>query len=169
VTVVAAVELHEQVAPGRAARDPDGAHRRLGARADQPHHLHRRIGGADDLGHLDLERGGCAVAGAPARRLGHRLHDGRGRVAQDQRAPGADEVDVGPPVRVPEPRPLAARDEERSAADGAEGAHGAVDAARDHPARGVEQTPGLTHAGNSIWTKSRRPASQRNAATEVTT
>ena len=46
VAVVAAVELHEDVAPGGAARDADGAHGGLGARADEPHQLHRRIGGA---------------------------------------------------------------------------------------------------------------------------
>src|SRR5690606_40904046 len=47
VTVVAALELDDGIAPGEAAREPDGAHRGLGARADQTHHLDRRQARAD--------------------------------------------------------------------------------------------------------------------------
>jgi hypothetical protein len=39
VAVVAALELEQQVAAGEAARETDGAHRRLGAGADQAHHF----------------------------------------------------------------------------------------------------------------------------------
>ena len=41
VAVIAAFELHDQVAPGEAARHADRRHRRLGARIHQPHHFDR--------------------------------------------------------------------------------------------------------------------------------
>jgi hypothetical protein len=42
VTVVATLELDDCLAAGGAARQPDGAHAGLGARADQAHHLQTR-------------------------------------------------------------------------------------------------------------------------------
>ena len=60
------------------------------------------------LGQLDLERGRRAVAGPPPRRLGDRLDHRRRGVAEDQRAPRADEVDVRAAVDVPTARALAA-------------------------------------------------------------
>src|SRR6185369_9353025 len=127
-----------------------------------------RVSRRHRLRHLDLECGRRAVAGAAAGRLGDRLHHGGGGVAEDQRAPGADEVDVGAAVHVPQPRALTALDEQRGAADGSEGADGTVDAARDHTSGGVEHAGGLTHAESSMGTKSRRATSQRNAATAST-
>ena len=87
------------------------AHRGLGARADQPHHLHRRARArAISLGHLDLERGRRAVAGAAPGRLGDRL---------DHRAARRGRGSAGPtsrrsrcttrPSTSHEPRALAAR------------------------------------------------------------
>jgi hypothetical protein len=39
VAFIAAGELDDQVAPGGRARDPQRAHRRLGARVDEAQHL----------------------------------------------------------------------------------------------------------------------------------
>ncbi len=131
MAVIAAVELHDDVATRGAAGQPDGAHRGLGPRADQPQHLHRGKGGVDGLGQLDLHGRGRAVARPPAGRLGHRLHDHRRRVAQDERPPRADEVDVAPAVHVVQPRALGARHEERLTSHPPERAHRAVHPARD--------------------------------------
>jgi hypothetical protein len=57
VTVVVARELDEQVASGRAARQADGGHGRLGARGDQPRLLHGRHPSHDLLDELRLGRG----------------------------------------------------------------------------------------------------------------
>ena len=42
VAVIAAGELDDDIAAGEAARQANGAHRRLGAGADHAHHLDRR-------------------------------------------------------------------------------------------------------------------------------
>ena len=60
-----------------------------------------------------------------------RCDDARMRVAEDQRAPREDVVDVAVAVDVDEVRALAALDEERRAADRAERAHRRADAARE--------------------------------------
>ena len=58
VPVVVPGELHDEAAPGEPAREPDGAHRRLGAAGDQAHLLDRADAGDDLLGegHLVLGR-----------------------------------------------------------------------------------------------------------------
>ncbi len=57
MAVVAAGELDHAVAARRRPREPERAHRRLGAGADEPHHLDGRHG-VDDLGgELDLGLG----------------------------------------------------------------------------------------------------------------
>ena len=95
MAVVAALELDDLVAAGGAARQPQRAHRRLGARADQAHLLDRRH----------------AARGSPRRarsraRSARRTRGRRRRprctasstagmaVAEDHRPPGADVVDV---------------------------------------------------------------------------
>ena len=117
VAVVGAGELDELLASGRRAGQADRAHRRLGARARHPQHLDRREAIGDLGGQLDLALGGGAVAGALRGRRGDRLDDGRVGVAQDQRAPGRDPVDVGVAVGVPDAGALAALDEDRVAPD----------------------------------------------------
>jgi hypothetical protein len=61
----------------------------------------------------------------------HRLDDLRMGVAEDHRAPGADVVDVAAAVLAPDVGARRLADEHRIAADGAECAHGRVDAAGD--------------------------------------
>ena len=68
-----------------------------------------------------------------------RLDHGRMGVPEDRRPPGADVVEVAPPVGIPDVRPLAALEDERRPADGAERPDGAVDAAREEAARRVRR------------------------------
>ena len=72
VAVVVAGELDHPVAARRGAREPDGAHRGLGARRDEAHHLDRGHG-VDDLGgQVDLSLGRRAERRASGERLRHR-------------------------------------------------------------------------------------------------
>ena len=106
MAVVAAGELHDEVATGRRARDADRAHHRLGAGRHEAHLLETRIGAGDALRQLDFALAGRAVSGAGAARLADRGDDGRMGVTQDQRTPGADEVEEAPAVGVEEMRAL---------------------------------------------------------------
>ena len=100
VPVVAAGELQHPIAPGRAAGEADRAHRRFGARRDEPHHLDRRNGGRELVGEQDLPFGRRAerraVLGCPL----HRVDDLRIGVAEEERPPGKDPVDVAVAVDV---------------------------------------------------------------------
>ncbi len=121
VPVVAAGELHDLGPAGRAAGEPHGGHRRLGAGRDEAQLLDGRDPLGDGLGELDLPGGGGAEGGAGRRGALHRLDDRRVGVAEDRRAPRLDVVEVAAPVGVDEVRALAAGDEERVAADAGEG------------------------------------------------
>ena len=81
-------------------------------------------GREDPLGQLDL----AVVCRAEAEPVGRRLldgrHDLRGRVAEDERPPRADEVDVLLAFGVGEVGALTPDEEGRGAADGTEGANG---------------------------------------------
>ena len=104
VAVVAALEFEDQIALGEGARDADGGHGRFGAGADEADAFDRRDGARDALAQLDFERRRHAVAGA-ARGLIRDGGDNVGmRVTENQRAPGADVVDVFAAVGVPQAR-----------------------------------------------------------------
>src|SRR4029079_19371261 len=77
------------------------------------------------------------------------LDDRRMRVSQRERPPGEHVVNVAIAVHVPQIRALPPRDEARDAADGAKGAHGTIDAARDQFLRAREEPLRFTrlHAG----------------------
>ena len=66
VAVVAAGELDDAVAAGRAPRQPHRRHRRLGAARHEPHHLAARHPLADRLGQQHLALGRRAEGGAVA-------------------------------------------------------------------------------------------------------
>ena len=123
MAVVAAGELDDLRALGERARDPQRAHRRLGAGAHEAHELDARHRVADEPRELELERARRAVARPAAHRLLERRDHTRMRVAEDQRPPGEDVVEIAVAVDVDEVRALAALDEERVAADRAERAH----------------------------------------------
>ena len=113
MAVVGAGELEELLAAGRGAGEPDRAHRRLGAGVDHPHHLDRGEAVADLGGELDLALGRRAEAGPSRGGVGDRRDHVRVGVAEDQRAPGADPVDVAVAVDVDQLEALAALDEDR--------------------------------------------------------
>jgi hypothetical protein len=60
-------------------------------------------------------------------------------VSEDERAPGADEVQVAVAVDIPDPGSLTAGDEGRRAADGAMRTYRAIDAARDQALGRLEE------------------------------
>ena len=117
VAVVGAGELQHPLASGGGASQPQGGHRGLRPRGGHAQHLHA-LHPPGDLGrerHLG-GRGG-AEAGPACGRRGERVqHLGVG-VAEDQRPPRADVVDVAVPVDVDELGALAPLDEDRVAPD----------------------------------------------------
>ena len=92
--MIAADELDHQVPFRKPARQPDRAHRGLGARADQPHFLNRRHSLGKELGHANLGFRGQAVSGAALKRLHDRALDVRVRVPEKQ-LPAWVVVDIG--------------------------------------------------------------------------
>ena len=142
VAVVAPLELDDAVAAGEGAGEAQGGHGRLRARANEPHQLDRwhRIHHQPRQLHLQLR--GRAEAGAALRRPLEDLDDGWVGVAQDQRPPGEDVVDVLVTVHVVDARAAAVGEGDRVAADGLEGADGAVHAAGHEPARRLEDLAG---------------------------
>ena len=134
--VVAPGELQNSVAPREAARKPDGAHRGLRPRGDEPHQLERRNRVDELLGELDLALGRGAEGGAVADRVDDRPHGLGVGVAEDQRPPRHHPVDVAAALLVLDVRALAPTHEERLVEpDGPHRPDRRVDAARDNVAR----------------------------------
>ena len=131
VAVVAALELDHQVARGEAAGEADGGHAGFGAGGGEAEALDRRKALDDELGKVGLGSGG----GAERRGVGGGAPDGfddwRKGVAEDHGSPGVEEVEVAVAVDVKEEGSFGAVEEGGSAADGAEGADGRVDSARE--------------------------------------
>ena len=142
VAVVAALELDDLVALRVTARQPDRAHRRLGARAAHAHQLDRRHQ-LDDLARDDgLELGRRAEREPVDGGLLHGLDHGRVGVAQDHWSPGAHVVDEFPAVGGPRARALGLGEENRLATHAAKGANGRIDAAGNVLAGFGEQAHG---------------------------
>ena len=158
MAVVAAGELHHEVATGEAAREPDRGHGGLGARGDQAHLLDRRTF-HDRLGQLDLAPRRGAVRRAPADRIVDSGLDLGVGVAEQQWTPRADQVDVLVAVHVTQPRASSGGHEPRGPADRVERPDRGVHASRGHPVGtpepvggGVAETgrggaDGLGHSG----------------------
>ena len=115
--VIAALELERQVAAGESAGDAKSAHRRLGAGIHQANQFHARLGSADKLGELDFAFRRRSETGADLeyslQRVDHRLR----AMAEKQRSPGTDVVDIAVPIDVDQPRSFASGDESRCSAD----------------------------------------------------
>jgi hypothetical protein len=60
-------------------------------------------------------------------------------LTEDERAPGADEIQVTIPVDIPNPRAVTTRDKGRRPTDRAVGTNRAVDATRNQALRGLEK------------------------------
>ncbi len=149
VAVVAARELHDDVAAGEAAGQSDRRHRGLGAGGDEADPLDRRT--PDDLlGEVDLGLRGCAVRRAARERVTDGRHHLGVGVAEQHRAPGADQVDVVLPVDVGQPGAGGRPDEARGPADGAEGTHRRVHAAGRDRARAREERLGPVGSHRAI-------------------
>ena len=139
MAVVAALELDELAAARGPARQADGRHGRLGARADQAHHVHAGHVAQDFFGQFDFALGRRAKREALEQRFLHRFEHRWVAVAQNHRAPGADVVDIALAVGIPKMGALGAGHKARRAAHGFEGAHWRVDATGDDGGGALEE------------------------------
>jgi hypothetical protein len=124
VTVIAAFEFQGEVTAGKAARQANSAHASLGSRIDQTDHFDGRNSVDDQFSKFDFAAGGRAEAGAEFEDGSEGIDDRLGTVAEDERAPGTDVIDVFIAIDVEHMGAVAAGDEARSASNRAEGAHG---------------------------------------------
>ena len=139
VPVVAAGELHHQVAARGAAGQAHGRHRRLGAGGHEAHLLCGRHPAAHLLGQERLCGGGGTEGQAAGGGGLDRGDDLRVGVAQECRAPRAHQVHVAAALGVGDVGTARRGDEPRRAAHRAEGTHGGVDAPGDDGASRLEQ------------------------------
>ena len=142
MAVVAAFELHDPFASGKAPGKTDRRHDGLGAAIGHPHFFDRGDHPADGLGHLDLEGVGDPEAGAVPGSLGHGIDHDLRRMTQNGRAPCADKVDVVAAVGIGDGAPLGLGDEEGFAAHAAEGADGGVHTTGNAAERTIPQGVG---------------------------
>ena len=133
---------------GEPPGEPDGAHRGLGAAADQPDLLHGVDPLDDLLGERDLALTGRTEGGAARDGVVDRCDDLGVGVPEDHGTPGADEVDVLPSVGVGQIRTVAGHHEPGRTAHGAEGTHRGVHATGCDGGRTVEQRLRL---GCFVW------------------
>ena len=159
VPVVAALELHDEIAPGETSCQTDRAHRRFGPARDEPDHLDRRHRARDPFGELDLELGRRAERGPARRRLPGSLDDLGSRVTEQQRAPRLHEVDVPVAVGVDHVGALAPNREPRGPAHGSERPNRRVHAPGDRPPGAFEQLLGPRH--DRVRTTASRPRPSR--------
>jgi hypothetical protein len=145
VAVIAAVELDDQVATRRRSRQPDGRHRGFGAAVHEPHHLERGHPLPHRLGELHLRFARRAVRPTPFGCPAYGLEHGGMGVAEDERTPRADVIDVRLAVDVGEATPGRARDEKGRSADRSKRPHRGIHPAGQDPFRPVEQ---LSRAGH---------------------
>ena len=148
VAVVAALELEDARSAGRGAGDAERGHHRLGARRDEADALDMRDVRDDPFGQRERVR----LAGAERPAVVDRGVRGASHVvvvvAEDQRTEALAEIDVLAAAGVDEGRPVAAREEERRAADTPERAHRTVNAAWRDPERTFVQARGIAHPAN---------------------
>ena len=107
MAVIAAGELDDDVAAGEAAGQANGAHRRLGAGLT-PCEPSRWTAPPATISSASsrFQLGRRAEAGAVVQRFLDGLDDARMAVAEDQRPPGADVIEIAIAVEVEEIRAL---------------------------------------------------------------
>src|SRR5207248_740504 len=113
-------ELDDRVATGRRSRKANRAHRGLGAARNKAQHLDVWHAGNDQLRQLELELRRDAETRAVTHDAIERVENGRRRVAEDERTPGEDVVDVFVVIDVPDARAGSLRDNERLSANSTE-------------------------------------------------
>ena len=131
MSVIAAGEFDDLGAFGESAGQADRTHGGLGAGVHQPDPLHRGDPGDDLRGQLGFTGRRCAEGQPIGSSPRNGLHHGRMGVAEDHRAPGADQVDVAVAIGIGEPTASRRGDEAGCAADGVERPHRGVHSARD--------------------------------------
>ena len=148
--VVAAFELDHQVAAGGAARQPDRAHRGLGAAVHEPHLLHdgdrstmRSASSTSPSVGVPNEVPSAAARSA-ASTISWRAWPNSSAPHDCTRSTYAVAVDVG------EEGALTPVDEQRRAAHAPEGPDRRIHAARDHGASASEQVLGSGHGVDGI-------------------
>ena len=124
MAVVTAFELDQEVAPRIAARQPDGAHRRLGAGADEAYHIHRRDEAAQQVGQFDLAFGRRAERQAVGGSGLYGGNDFRMGMAENQRPPRADVIEIFVTIDIRGARAVSADEKTRRPPHRAKGAHG---------------------------------------------
>ena len=136
MAVVAAFEFQDLLATCARACHAQGGKGGFGARIHQAHPLDGRKRLLDLLGQFHFAGRAGAEARSGLENLGERLHHFRVAMAENQRAPRADVINVGVAVHVGHARALSARHKGRLAAHGAESAHGRIHAP-GHQSRGA--------------------------------
>ncbi len=124
VAVVTTGEFDDQIAARKRAGETDRAHRGLGTRRHEANLLEPGIGSDHSLGQLHFALAGGSVGGAVAQGLDHGFLDRGVRVAEDQGAPGAHEIQIFAPLDVVNKLASAASYEERRSANCAKRPHG---------------------------------------------
>ena len=131
MSVVSAVELEDHVASGGSSGESHCGHGGFSAGVDEADHLDGWDGVDDEFCGVNFDLGwsteGCAAGGGFLCGLG----DVGVCVAEDERAPGADVVDVGVAVGIGDFGAAAGGEEEGGSADGSPSSGGAVYAAGD--------------------------------------
>ena len=138
VPVPAALELDHLLAARISPGQAHGRHRSLGARIHHAHHFHTGYEFGDQPGHFNLRLSGRPETRTLLAGPLEPFNDAWRRVAQNQRSPRTDVVDVFPSVRVVNLRSASTGYEQRLAADRAERPRRAVHAPRNHPLRRFE-------------------------------
>ena len=141
MAVIAAGELDDDVASGGAPGQAHGAHHRFGAGGYEAHLFDTRIGGDHLLGQFDLHGGRRPEGRAAFRGFGHGLDHVPVGVAQYQRAPRADEIQVPVAVHVDHMGAVAASNHGRRAPDALERPHRGTHSAGQDLERPVEPLP----------------------------
>src|SRR5690606_21893211 len=130
MTVVAPVELDDEVSPCEAAGSAKSAHRGLSAAGHAAQHLHARAEFRHSFSEFYFQRCGRPERASPQSGGANSLHHRSVSVPQDGWAPRAHIVYVFIPIGIEQSCPLGPFDKWGLTPDGAERADGAVDAAR---------------------------------------
>src|SRR4030095_8684516 len=113
MTVIAAVELHDSIATRVTACESDRRHRRFSSRVHQADFLDGWHQPANQFCEVDLAFRGRSERGPCFQDFLETGETFRRPVAKQQRPPRAHVVDIFVTISIPDPRALAANDEQR--------------------------------------------------------